>query len=87
MGNQRKSILWKYSEKFKKWYNVIKVFYFGGAYMISFIIVLNVILAIICATFIFRKLVVQYKGSDNGFKNMVFIGFLIVALVCTLNGV
>ncbi|WP_102399680.1 hypothetical protein [Haloimpatiens massiliensis] len=55
--------------------------------MVTFIIVLNVILAIICATFIFKKFVFQFKGSDNGFKNMVYIGFLIVALICTLNGV
>lgn len=54
--------------------------------MSTLIIVLNLLLGIICVIFIARNLMFHFKGSESGIKNMIYLGFLIVALFCALSG-
>ncbi|WP_102401168.1 hypothetical protein [Haloimpatiens massiliensis] len=58
----------------------------GGDIIVTFIVILNVILAIVSTVLIIRNFLVKYKGSESGFKNFVFIAFIIVALMCALGG-
>ncbi|WP_035289405.1 hypothetical protein [Clostridium sp. KNHs214] len=43
-------------------------------------------MAIASTVLIIRNFLIKYKGSDSGFKNLVFLAFIIVALMCALGG-
>ena len=48
------------------------------------IIILGLILAVISVIFVFKNFLVNYKGSDNGFKNVADILLIVVSLFCSL---
>ncbi|WP_373899753.1 hypothetical protein ACER0A_000695 [Haloimpatiens sp. FM7315] len=54
--------------------------------MVTFIIIISIILAIISAVLIVKNFLVKYSGSNNGFKNVIFLGLIVVALMCSLSG-
>jgi hypothetical protein len=50
----------------------------------TIIIILGIILAVISAIFVVRNFLVNYKGSESGFKNVADILLIVVSLICSL---
>ena len=50
----------------------------------TIIIILGIILAVGSAIFVIKNFLVDYKGSDNGFKNVGNILLIVVSLLCSL---
>jgi amino acid transporter len=50
----------------------------------TIIIILGIILAISSAIFVTKNFLVDYKGSESGFKNVSNILLIVVALICSL---
>ncbi|MCB2314096.1 hypothetical protein LGL55_23895 [Clostridium tagluense] len=50
----------------------------------TIIIILGIILAVISAIFVIKNFLVDYKGSESGFKNVCNILLMVVSLVCSL---
>lgn len=50
----------------------------------TIIIILGIILAISSAIFVTKNFLVDYKGSESGFKNVCDILLIVVALICSL---
>jgi TRAP-type C4-dicarboxylate transport system permease small subunit len=57
-----------------------------GGCMLKFtiIIILGIILAVISTKFVVKNFLVNYKGSESGFKNVCDILLIVVALFCSL---
>jgi uncharacterized membrane protein len=57
----------------------------GGGFMLKFtiIIILGIILAVISAKFIIKNFLVNYKGSESGFKNVCDILLIVISLLCS----
>lgn len=50
----------------------------------TIIIILGIILAIISGIFVVKNFLVNYKGSESGFKNVSNILLIVVSLICSL---
>lgn len=57
-----------------------------GVSMLKFtiIIVLGIILTVLSAIFVIKNFLVDYKGSESGFKNVCDILLVVVSLFCSL---
>ncbi|MCB2291071.1 hypothetical protein LGK97_15150 [Clostridium sp. CS001] len=50
----------------------------------TIIIILGIILAVGSVIFVIKNFLVDYKGSDNGFKNVGDILLIVISLLCSL---